>query len=131
MMGMLSIVAPKKSTKCSIKVSLIKTPKRSGETYCFCSVFFLFFLFFFFFCHFFFFPPKFCLDEFSVTTGRIVRKFWDMVDMDVKLCKKVSKFKILDSKAGPGACPKPLKFCPENILLATEGIVLRFFYDKY
>ena len=37
MMGMLSIVAPKKSTKCSIKVSLIETPKWSGETYCFSS----------------------------------------------------------------------------------------------
>ena len=48
--------------------------------------------------------------------------------MDVKLCKRVfSKFKMLDSKAGPWACPKPLKFCPDNISLTTEEIVLNFF----
>ena len=54
--------------------------------------------------HFFFFPPKFCKDKFSVTTGQIVLKFWDMVHMDVKLCK-VSKFKMFDFKAVPQTCP--------------------------
>ena len=42
-------------------------------------------------------PTKFCLDYFSLTTKRIVLKFGDIVDMDVNLCKRVSKFKILDS----------------------------------
>ena len=43
----------------------------------------------FFFLH--FHPPSFCPDEFSVTTGRIVLKFGDIVDMNVKLCNRVSK----------------------------------------
>ena len=30
-------------------------------------------------------------DEFSVTTGQVVLKFGDMVDMDAKLCNRVSK----------------------------------------
>ena len=30
---------------------------------------------------------------------------------------------MLDSKAGPRACPKPLKFCPDYFLLTTEVIV--------
>ena len=29
-----------------------------------------------------------------------------------------------DSKAGPLACPKPLKFCPVYFKLTTEGMVL-------
>ena len=51
-----------------------------------------------------------------------------MVDIGVKLCKKVSKFKMLDSKAG---VPKNTEILSRNISLTTEGIVLRFFYDKY
>ena len=47
--------------------------------------------------------------------------------MDVKLCKRVSKFRMSDFKAGPQACPKPLKFCPDYISLTSEGIVLIFF----
>ena len=47
--------------------------------------------------------------------------------MDVKLCSNVSKFKMFDSKAGPWACPKPPKFCPDYFSLTTEGIVLNFF----
>ena len=39
------------------------------------------------------FPPNFFPDEFSVTTRRIVLKFGDMIDMDVKLCNRVLKFK--------------------------------------
>ena len=35
-------------------------------------------------------PPKFCPDEFSITTGRIVL-FGDMMDKDMKFCKRVSK----------------------------------------
>ena len=42
-------------------------------------------------------PLKFCLAEISVS---------DMVDMDVKLCNKISKFQMPDSEAGPWACPK-------------------------
>ena len=82
-------------------------------------------LFFFFFC-FFFFLPKLCPDEFSVTTGRIVLKFGDMLDMDVKLCNRVSKFKMSDSKAGPQAFPKLPKFCRDYFLLTTGRIVLKF-----
>ena len=112
------------SRTCSIWI--FKSPKRSGET-----LFLLrFFVLFFFFFHLFFFPPKFCPQEFSVTTGRIVLKFWDMVDMDVKLCKRVSKSKMSDSKAGPRACPKPPKFCQDYFLLTTEVIVVFFLYDK-
>ena len=63
---------------------LIKSPKQSGETYCFCSVSYyhssssfsssstlhFFFLFFF--------QAKFCLTQISVTTGQIVLKFGNM-----------------------------------------------------
>ena len=59
-----------------------------------------------FFCFFFyivllflFFPLKFCLDEFSVITGRILLKFRNMmnrIDMDMKFCKNVSKVKMVD-----------------------------------
>ena len=86
-------------------------------------LFFLFFSFLFF-LHFFFFRPKFCPDEFSVTTGLIVLKFGDMLDMDVKLCNRVSKFQMSDSNAGTWACPKPLKCCPNYISTTPEGIVL-------
>ena len=51
----------------------------------------------------FFFPPKFCPDEFSVTTGQMALKFWGT---EVK-----QGFKMLDSKAGPRTCLKPSKFC--------------------
>ena len=51
------------------------------------------------------------MDEFSVITKCIISKFGDMVYMDVKLCKRVPKFKMSDSKAGPRACPEPQKFC--------------------
>ena len=56
--------------------------------------------------------------------------------MDVKLCDRVSKFKMFDSKAGPQAFPKPLKFCLfccftefclDHFSLTTEGNVLNFF----
>ena len=59
---------------------------------------------------FFFFPPKFCLDEFSVTTKRIVLKFGDMIDIDMKLCKRVSKFKMADPKVHPGHAQTCLNF---------------------
>ena len=36
-----------------------------------------------------FFLPKCCLAEISVTTGWIVLKLGDMVDVDVKLCNRV------------------------------------------
>ena len=72
----------------------------------------------------FLFTPKFCLNEFSVTTGQIYLKFGDMVGMDVKLCKRVSK----DSKAGLRACPKLYKFCPDYFSQTTQEIVLKFFY---
>ena len=65
----------------------------------------------------------------SVTTGRIVLKFGDMVDMDVKLCNRVLKFKMSDSKAGPGACLKTAKLFPDYFSLSTEGIVLNFFLN--
>ena len=40
---------------------------------------------------------EFFAHKFSVTTRQIVLKVEDMVNMDVKLCKKVSKFKMSDS----------------------------------
>ena len=73
-----------------------------------------------------------CPDKFSVTTGWTVLKFGDMVDMDVKLCNRVSKFKMLDSEAGKRACQKPPKFDPDYFSLSTEGIVLKCVrYDRY
>ena len=68
--------------------------------------FFFFFLLLLLLFHFFFIPPKFYQEELSVTFRQIVMKPGDMVDMDEKLCKKVSKFKMSDSKAGQRACPK-------------------------
>ena len=58
-----------------------------------------------------------------MTTGRIVLKFGDIVDMDVKLYKRVSK----DSKAGLRLCPKLHKFCPDYFSLTTKEIVSEFF----
>ena len=46
--------------------------------------------------------------------------------MDVKLCMRVSKFKMLDSKAGWWACPKPPKFSLDIFSLTTGRIVLKF-----
>ena len=60
---------------------LIRPPKKVERLIVFASFFFL---------------PKFCLNEYSVTAGQIVLKFGEMVDMDVKLCYSVSKFKMLD-----------------------------------
>ena len=97
-----------------VVVDLIKSPKRSMETCCFYSISSCYYYSFFFFSffHFYFFLSKFCLDEFSVTTGRIVQKFGDMVDMDVKLCRR--------------ACSKSPKFCLDYFSLTTEGVVLIF-----
>ena len=76
-----------------------------------------------------FFPPKFCLDEFLVTTGQIVLKFGYIVDLDVKLCKRVSKFKMLDSKAGPRVPPKPQKFWPDFLTNHRSDCSEFFFFD--
>ena len=64
------------------------------------------------------------LDEFSVPTGWIVLNFDNMVNMDVKLCKRVSKFKMSDSKAGLLARPKPPKIC----LTIGLSVEMFFFY---
>ena len=64
-------------------------------------------------------------------TGRIVLIFGDMVDMvdmDVNLCKRVSKFKMLGLKSWPTREPKTAKICTDYFPLTTEGIVLNFFY---
>ena len=50
-----------------------------------------------------------------------------MVDMDVKLYNRVSKFKMSDSKTGTLAFPKPPKFCPHYFPLTKEVIVLKLF----
>ena len=84
----------------------IEAPKRSWKAKCFCPVSSYYY-------------SLSWPDEFSVTTERIVLKFWDMVDMDVKLCKMVSKFKMLDSKIGLRPCPKTPKFCPDYFSLYT------------
>ena len=63
---------------------LVKSPKRSGDAYCLCSVsssssssssssF----------------TPKFCLVQLSIANGQIALKFWDMLEMDVQLCNRV------------------------------------------
>ena len=44
--------------------------------------------------------------------------------MDVKLCNKVSKSKLLESKAGPWACPKPPNLCPDYCPLTTLCAVI-------
>ena len=76
-----------------------------------------------------FFSSTFSLDEFSVPTGWIVLNFDNMVNMDVKLCKRVSKFKMSDSKAGLLARPKPPKICPDYISLTIGLSVEMFFFD--
>ena len=101
--------------RCNSDLLSLSLPNEVGRL----IVFALFLIILFFFFHFFFFPPKFCSDKFSVTTGRIVLKFGDMVNMDVKLCKRLSKFKMSGSKDGPPACP-------DYFSLTTEGIVLNF-----
>ena len=49
-----------------------------------------------------------------------------MVDIDVKLCKKVKKFRMLYSVAGLWACPKPPNVHSDNFSLFDQGIVLNF-----
>ena len=75
---------------------LIKYPKGSETIYYFCSV-----------------PSSFCAqncrDEFSVTIGRIVLKSGDIIDIDMKLCKRVSKFKMSNFMAGLRACSQTAK----------------------
>ena len=48
-----------------------------------------------------------------------------MVDMDLKLCNRVSKFKMLHSIAGQRACPKTPKFCLDYFSQNFQGIVLK------
>ena len=90
----------------SFLLIIFKSPKQSGKTYCFCSVSSSSFSYL----------PKFGLAEISKTTRRIVLKFGDMVDMDVTLRYSVLKFEMLDSKAGPRACPKQPKFLTRPFL---------------
>ena len=47
----------------------------------------------------------------SVTIGRNVLKFGNMVDMDVRLYKRVSKLKIADAKAGR----RRAQNCPHSV----------------
>ena len=49
-----------------------------------------------------------------------------MIDMDMKLCKRVSKFKMADSRAPTGACRNPPIFCPDTFSITTGRIVLKF-----
>ena len=90
---------------------LLSLPNEVGRLIVFALMILLLFFFFFHIFHFFFFfQPKFLTAEISFNTVLIIQKFGGMVDMDVKLCKMVSQFKMSDSKAGPQACPKQLKF---------------------
>ena len=89
-----------------------ESPNRCEENYWFCSVSSSSFRFFYFFLI--FFMPKFCPHKFSVTTGRIDLKFEDMIDIIMKLCKRVTKgsnFKMVDSKATLGYA----KICPNFV----------------
>ena len=75
---------------------VIKSPKGIGEihVYCFCSVSYYDSISFSF-------RPNFVRTSsqcVTIGTGRIVLKFGDMVNMDVMLCKRVSKFKMLGLK---------------------------------
>ena len=101
--------------------SIFKSPKQSGESYRFCSVSSSYH-FFSSSSNSFSFRP-----HFSVTTRWKVLKFRDMVDMGMKLCNGVSKFKMSDSKTDPWACPKSAKFCLDYFSLTTQGIVLIFY----
>ena len=68
------------------------------ETYCFCSISSYYYYYSLSLSisssGFFFFPPKFCSDKFIATPGQIILKFGNTVEKDVKLCKRVSKFKM-------------------------------------
>ena len=107
---MLTLAPGKYATRLCIVGKVIKSPKRSLGNYSLSPFLLLIIIFLlpfpFLFLSDFFFPPKFRPGEFSITTRLIVLKFEDMVDMDVKLCNKVSKSKMLESKAGPWACQK-------------------------
>ena len=47
----------------------------------------------------------------KVSTGQIILKYWAMVDVVLKLCRVSKQInKMLESKAGLWACPKPPKF---------------------
>ena len=64
-----------------------------------------------------------------MSTRLILLKFGDMVEMYVKFCMRVAKFKMLDSKTGLRAlltqnCQNGL--CLDYFSLTTHGIVLKF-----
>ena len=50
-----------------------------------------------------------------------------MIDMDVKLCNRVLKIKMSDSKAGLQACPKQPKICLDYFSLTIHGTLSNFF----
>ena len=43
----------------------------------------------------------------------------------MEFCKRVSNFKMADSKGPPEACQNP-KFCPDKLSITTGRIVLEF-----
>ena len=72
----------------------------------------------------------------QILSGQVLSNHWTICPeiwgygwYGCELCKRVSKFKMSDSKASPWACPKPLKLCLNYISLTLEGIVLNFFFD--
>ena len=102
---------------------IIKSPKRSGETYfCFGSSSYNYYSCF----------PFFLLLFLSAQI--LSRQFLSNHRTDCPEilgygrygCEVVQKgFKMSDSKAGPWACPKPPKFCSDYFSRITEGIVLK------
>ena len=109
-----------------VALFLIKSLKRSGETYCLCSVSSYYF-------------STSSISSFSFHQNFVwmsLSNYW----MDCSEiwgygrygCEVVQEgFKMSGSTASPWVCPKPLIFCPDYFSLAIEAIVLNFVYDKY
>ena len=60
--------------------------------------------------------------DFSLPIGHIVLKFGDMIDMDMKFCKRVSKFKRQTLRA----CPNLPQFYTDKFSVTTGWSVLKF-----
>ena len=51
-------------------------------------------------------------------------EIWGYGRVDKEMCKRVSKFKILESKVGPGVCPNHRKF-----VLSISQLLLGDYFD--
>ena len=110
-----------------VDLLLIKSLKRSRETYCFCSV-----------SSYYYYSTS-SISSFSFHQNFVwmsLSNYWmncsEIWGHGRNGCEVVQEgFKMSGSTAGPWVCPKPLIFCPDYFSLAIERIVLNFLYDKY